>query len=184
MNFLTQAEIGEIGFKAVGSEVLISRHANFYGASKITLGNYSRIDDFTVLSAGSEGIILGQHVHIGTHCTLIGQGLILLDSFSGLSGRVSIYSSNDDYSGKSLTNPTTPTSLRKVFSKDVLIGRHAIIGTGTVIMPGVTIGEGTAIGAMSFVNKSCADFGIYAGNPVKYIRARERMFLELEKKIV
>ena len=72
--------------------------------------------------------------------------------FSGLSSRITIYSSNDDYSGNNMTNPSIPTEFTNVTHADVIIKKHAIIGSGSVILPGVTIEEGAAVGALSLVN--------------------------------
>ena len=152
-----------LGLSKIGDNVLISRKASIYGASHIHIGNNVRIDDFCILSAGEEGIHLGSYIHIAAYTSIIGKARIILEDFSGLSSRVSVYSSSDDYSGKVMTNPTIPEKLTGVKNGKVLIGRHAIIGTGTVILPGVKIKEGAAIGALSLVNKDCEEFKIYAG---------------------
>lgn len=181
---LSRAEIESIGFAAVGEDVRISEQARFYGASRIRIGSHVRIDDFCVLSAGEGGIEIGNYVHIAVFSSLIGRGGIFLADFCNLSSRVAIYSSNDDYSGGSLTNPTVPVEFANVFHAPVRLGRHVIVGTGSVILPGVTLEEGVAIGALSLVNKDCAAFGIYAGCPVKRIKDRKRDLLELEKRLL
>lgn len=180
---LSRAQIDAMGFAAVGDDVQISEWARFYGASRIVLGNHVRIDDFCVLSAGRGGIRIGNHVHIAVHCSLIGQGEIELDDFSGLSSRVSIYSSSDDYSGESLTNPTVPPELKNVIDAPVRLGRHVIVGSGSVILPGATLAEGAAIAALSLVNRDCQAFGIYAGNPARRIKERSRALLALETRL-
>ncbi|MCX8086715.1 MAG: acyltransferase [Rhodocyclaceae bacterium] len=181
---LSRAEIETIGFASVGEDVRISEHARFYGASRIRLGNHVRIDDFCVLSAGEGGIEIGDYVHIAVYCSLIGQGKIVMADFSGLSSRVSIYSSNDDYSGAALTNPTVPKEFTNVYHAPVHLGRHVIVGSGSIILPGVTLEEGVAVGALSLVNKDCAAFGIYFGNPAKRIKERRRDLLELEARLL
>jgi galactoside O-acetyltransferase len=93
---------------------------------------------------------------------------------------VSIYSSSDDYSGSSLTNPTVPSAYKKVIHDDVILHKHVIIGAGSIILPGVTIGEGTAIGALSLVSKSVEAFKIATGNPIRVIKERKHDILELE----
>ena len=47
-------------------------------------------------------------------------------------------------------------------------------------MPGVKIEEGSAVGALSFVNKSLPSWGVYAGQPVKFIKNRNTELLKLE----
>lgn len=170
-----------MGFLSLGDRVQVSDKASVYGASRISLGSYCRIDDFCVLSAGEGGIFIGRNVHIAVMCSLIGKGRIQVSDFCNLSSRVSIYSSNDDYSGAFMTNPTVTEEYTNVDHRHVTLERHVIIGSGTVILPGVTIGEGTAVGALSLVNKSLDAFGIYAGSPLKRIRSRDTRLIELEK---
>lgn len=184
MAILSQDEIKKIGFLSVGENVLISDKASFYGASRISIGNNVRIDDFCVLSAGRGGIEVGSYVHIAVYSLLIGNNKIALSDFSGLSSRVSVYSSSDDYSGKYLTNPTIPSEFTNVTHADVYIGKHVIIGSGSVVLPGVRLNQGVAVGALSLITKDCEEFGIYAGNPAKKIKNRKRDLLELEAKLL
>lgn len=184
MPMLSRDAIDAMGFAAVGENVQISDRASFYGVNRITLGNHVRIDDFCVLSAGDGGIIIGNYVHVAVFSSLIGKGKITLSDFCNLSSRVSIYSSNDDYSGAALTNPTVPTEYTGVTHADVWLGRHVIIGSGSVVLPGVTLEEGVAVGALSLVNRDCKAFGIYAGNPARRIKDRKRDLLEVEKRFL
>lgn len=184
MTMLTRSQLEAIGFAEVGKDVQISEQARFYGAHRIALGNHVRIDDFCVLSAGTGGIRIGHHVHIAVFSSLIGRGEIIIADFANLSSRVSIYSSNDDYSGASLTNPTVPAEFTDVTHAPVRLGRHVIVGSGSVILPGVTIADGVAVGALSLVTRDCKEFGIYAGHPAKRIKERSRALLELEARFL
>lgn len=181
MSFFTADELGGLGLCGFGADVRISKKASLYGTARILLGSHVRIDDFCVLSAGDGGIEIGDYVHIAVYCSLIGAGKITLSDFSGLSSKVSVYSSNDDYSGEHMTNPTVPERFTGVSHQDVFIGRHAIVGTGSVILPGVRIEEGAAVGALSMVNKDCSSFGIFHGNPARRIAERSRHLLYLEQ---
>src|SRR5690554_1361378 len=180
MSMLSRAEVEAIGFLELGENVQISEKASFYGASRIKIGNNVRIDDFCVLSAGAGGIEIGNYIHIAVYSSLIGAGKIVLSDFCSVSSKVAIYSSNDDYSGTFLTNPTIPTKFTNVTHADVFIGRHVIIGSGSVVLPGVNLYEGVAVGALSLITKNCEEFSIYAGNPAKKIKNRKRDLLEVE----
>lgn len=181
---LSRAAIESMGFATVGDNVMISDRASFHNCSNISLGNNCRIDDYCVLSAGSDGINIGSHVHIAVYTSLIGAGKITLSDFCNLSSRVAIYSSSDDYSGATMTNPTVPSAYTGVIHADVYLGKHVIIGSGSVVLPGVVLEEGVAIGALSLVTKSCKAFGIYAGNPARFVKERKRDLLELEKQLL
>jgi galactoside O-acetyltransferase len=181
VGILSREVVEQIGFASVGENVQISDRASFYNTSKISLGNNVRIDDYCVLSAGLGGICIGNYIHIAVFSSLIGAGKITLSDFCNISSRVSIYSSNDDYSGSAMTNPTLPSQYTGATHADVLLGKHVIIGCGSIILPGITLEEGVAVGALSLVAKDCKAFGIYAGNPARRVKERKRGLLELEK---
>lgn len=181
---LSRDVIEQMGFAFIGKNVAISDRASFYNCPKITLGDNVRIDDFCVLSAGIGGIFVGSNVHLAVYSSFIGAGKITLSDFSNISSRVSIYSSSDDYSGGTMTNPMIPAAYTGVQSADVFVGKHVIVGSGSVILPGVTLEDGVAIGALSLVNRDCRTFGIYGGTPARYIKERKRDLLKLESAFV
>jgi galactoside O-acetyltransferase len=180
MAMLTRRRLAEIGFRSLGKNVAISEKASIYNPENISIGDNARIDDFCILSAGSGGIRIGRFVHVGCYVSLIGAGEIVLADFSGLSGRVSIYSSNDDTSGDFMAHPTIPMEYRNVESGRVLIEKHAMVLTGAVVLPNVTIRTGAVIGALSLVKDDCDEFVIYAGRPARKLKDRSRKLLELE----
>lgn len=178
---LSREQIQSMGFASVGQNVQISDRASFYGVGKIHIGDHVRIDDFCILSAGEGGIHIGNYIHIACYTSLIGGGRITLSDFSNLSSRVSIYSSNDDYSGESMTNPMVPDEFKKVRHADVHIGRHVIVGSGSVVLPGIRIEDGVAVGALSLIRTNCEAFGVYAGTPAQRKGDRARTLLDLEQ---
>jgi len=180
MPFLTKEKLHKIGFASLGENVFISDKASFYNPSNISLGSYIRIDDFCVLSAGGGGIELSDFVHIGCQSSLIGEAKIKMGFYSGLSSKVSIYSSNDDFSGVSLPGVkiTIPEQFRKLTVKPVTLESYTIIGSNSVILPGVTIGEGAVVGALSFVRKDCDPWFTYSGNPLRRLRKRSQEMLK------
>lgn len=184
MSFLNQEEIEKLGFKSVGENCLLSRKASFYNCSNIIIGNNVRIDDFCVLSAGKKGIEIGSFIHIAVFCSLMGNEKIILNDFSGLSSRVSIYSSNDDYSGETLTNPMIPDKYKKVTHAPVTLEKHVIVGSGSIILPGVCLNTGAAVGALSLVSKDIPEFEIHSGVPARKIKNRKRDLLITENKFL
>jgi len=181
MGFISEQQLADMGFKHLGRNVKISEKASIYNPGQIAIDDYARVDDFCILSAGEGGISIGKYVHVACYSSLMGQGCIVLEDFSGLSSRVMIYSSNDDYSGDFMAHPTVPKEFTNVIDGDVILRKHAIIGAGTVILPDVEIGMGAVIGALSLVKDDCEPFGVYGGCPVRKIKKRRRKLLELEK---
>lgn len=182
MAYMTEAEIAAVGFASTGKDVRLSRKASFYNPANICIDDFARIDDFCILSAGAGGIRIGKYVHVGCYSALIGQGSIVLDDFSGVSGRVSIYSSSDDYSGNFMCHATIPDEYRNVHTGDVILKKHSIIGAGSVILPDVVIEQGVVVGALSLVKENCAEFGVYTGIPAKRTKDRSRTLLDIELK--
>jgi len=184
MTWLTDRQIKKMGFLRVGDNVLLSDKASYYNCKNITLGNNIRIDDFSVLSAGNGGIIIGNYVHIAIYSSLIGGGNINVGNFCNISSRVSIYSSTDDFSGAAMTNPMVPKEFTNVINSNVKIGPHVIIGSGSIILPGSVLENGVAVGALSLIKEHCIAFGIYAGAPAKRIAMRSRHLLTLEQQLM
>jgi len=168
--FLDNFGLKRLGLKSYGKNVLISDKASFYGNSEISIGNNVRVDDFCILSGN---ITLGNNIHIGAYSALYGKFRIVMEDFTGLSPRCTIFSASDDFSGNYLISPMNPPEYCNVTGGLVTLEKLVQIGAGTVIMPDLTIHEGTAIGAMSFVKKSLAGWGIYAGNPIRFIKYRK-----------
>jgi galactoside O-acetyltransferase len=180
MSILNQEELAALGFKSVGKDVRISSKASFYNCANIEIGDSVRIDDFCVLSAGVGGIKLGSYIHIAVFSSLIGAEKIEIHDFCNISSRVSIYSSSDDYSGESMSNPMIPDDFKVVFSAPVIFEKHVIVGASSVILPGVHLMQGVAVGAMSLVQDSCPEFSIVAGIPAKKVKDRHTNLLKLE----
>lgn len=179
MSFYSDAELHQLGLGSVGKGVKLSRRASLHGAARIALGDHARIDDFCVLSAGAGGIAIGRHVHIAVFCGLLGRERIEIGDYAGLSSRVTVYSSNDDYSGEFMSNPTVPDELSHVVSAPVRLGRHVIVGAGSVILPGCTLHEGSGVGSLSLIRGDCEAFGMYFGSPARRIGSRSTRMIEL-----
>lgn len=179
--YLSAEEIQKIGFASVGSDVLISDKACFYGASKMNIGNHVRIDDFCIFIGN---ITLKDYIHIASYTAFhASQGSVFMGSYSTLSSRVAVYAASDDYSGAAMTNSVVPPELTNTIASDIVIGEHVIVGTGSTILPGAVLPEGVAIGAMSLVKCELSPWGIYAGIPCRKLQERERAPLTLVKQL-
>lgn len=164
----------EFNLKSCGENVFISEKASIYNPQNISVGDNVRIDDFAILSAGDEGIEIGNNVHIGSHCSLIGKSKITLEDYTSLSSGTRVYSSTDNFSGEFLAGATINEDQRQVISKPVTISKFVTVGANCLILPGITIAENTAIGCMSLVNKSLPADGIYIGIPAKFLKRRRK----------
>jgi len=181
---LGREELLQLGLRSVGDDVSIDRSVLFFEPQRIAVGSHVRIDAYCVITASARAeVSIGSHVHISVGVYLFGGAGIEIGDFVGLSARTAVYSTNDDYSGASLTGPTVSDELRKVHAARVKIGAHVVVGAGSIILPGVEIGLGAAVGALSLVKKPVAPFTIVAGNPLRYLGERKRTLLELETRL-
>jgi dTDP-4-amino-4,6-dideoxy-D-glucose acyltransferase len=179
--FYSPEELRDLGVE-LGRNVLIDRSARLFNPSHLRIGSNVRIDCFSVLSAGDDGLEIGDHVHLAMGVGIFGASArVVIEDFAGLSARVVVFSGNDDYRDGFLTGPTVPMKYRRVTAGPVTFRRHAIIGAGSVILPGVAIGLGASVGALSLVHRPVADFEIVAGTPARRIGERSRDILEREQ---
>lgn len=178
MAYLLEEQLQAFGFKSLGQNVKISDKASIYDPELIEIGDRSRIDDFCILSGR---LTIGNNVHIAPLCLVAGgeKGIVFKD-FSGLAYHVQVFTQSDDYSGATLTNPTVPVEFKCETKKAVVIGKHVIVGAGSIIFPGVEVADGCSVGALTLVNKSTEEWGIYLGNPARRIKNRKKDLLDLE----
>jgi acetyltransferase-like isoleucine patch superfamily enzyme len=158
-------------FLSIGKDVKIWPLAKIVNAERIAIGNRVIIDDFVLFIGGPESSI-GNFVHIASFSSITGGGNLTIEDFAGLSGGVRIYTGNEHYDGRCMTNPTVPPPFREPTRGSISIGRHAIIGANSVILPNIRIGEGAVVGACSLVTKSCEPWSINFGNPARKIGSR------------
>jgi len=178
MTYLSKEELHKLEFAYLGNDVKISSQASLDKPHLMSIGHRSRIDDFCTVSGY---VNIGSNVHIAVHSSITASlDEIVLSDFSGLAFSCHVFSSSDDYSGESLTNPTIPVEYKSVKSSPVFMGRHVILGAGTIVFPGTMIGEGCSFGAGSVVNKNAEPWGVYVGIPARRIRERSQKLLELE----
>lgn len=182
MGYLSEKQLKLLQFKKLGKNVMISEKASIYNPEQIEIGDYTRIDDFCVISGV---VILGQYVHIAPFCLVAGgtEGVMIGD-FSGVSYGSQIFSQSDDYSGNFMVSPLIPAKYKNEKKASVILERHVIIGAHSVVMPGIHIAEGCSIGAMSLVTKTTAPWGTYIGIPARRVKEKSKDILILEKQFL
>ena len=55
---------------------------------------------------------------------------------------------------------------------EMKIGKDVFIGAKAIVLPGLFLADGTVIGAGAVVTKDTEPYGIYGGNPAKYLKKR------------
>lgn len=182
MAYLSGEAIEKIGFKSVGVGVMISDKASIYNPESIKIGDYSRIDDFCVISGK---VSLGRYCHITPMCLIAGgEPGIVLEDFCTLAYGVKIFAQTDDYSGETMTNSLISKKYKHEFKAPVSLHQHVIIGAGSIIFPGIVVAEGCSVGAMTLVNKDTKPWGVYVGSPARRLRDRKKDLLALKERFL
>ena len=179
MGYLSKRELSKLNFVSLGNGVQISERASLHKTELMVIEEKSRIDDFCAISGN---VRIGRNVHIAVHCSITAsRESAIFEDFSGLAMGCHVFTSSDDYSGKSMTNPTVPIQFKDIKHGSVRLGRHVIVGASSVVFPGVNIADGCSVGSLSMVTKSTDPWGVYAGVPATRVRERSKDLLLLEQ---
>ena len=173
-SFYSDSELRNIGFKYVGANVLISRKCSIYSPESISIGNNVRIDDFSILSGN---ITIGSNVHISAYSALYGANGIVLEDYTGISPRCTIFSAMDDFGGDFLIGPVHPRQLTNVTGGVEKIKKYSQLGANTIVFPTITIEEGAVTGSLTLVNSNLEPWTINVGIPAHKIKMRKRGLL-------
>lgn len=156
-----------------GEDVIVREPVVIYRRGSIRLGNHVAIDSFFYCTAALE---TGDHVHIGPHVSIIGNGgLLKMGHFTNLAAGCRVICRSDEFNGDGLIGAVIPAQYQdKKLVGTITIEHMANVGTNAVIMPGVTLGTGSVIGANSLVLEDTEPWTIYAGSPAKPIKSRPK----------
>ena len=165
--YLSKNDLKKINFKSSGQNVMISKNVTLIGASNISLGSNVIIDDYCIISSNEGHLKIGNDVHIGGQSYLGCAGGLSIGSNINIAQGVKIYTKINDYTSFDGNN------FKFILGK-IDICDQVIIGSNSVLIGKCRIGEGTTIGALSFVKSDLKPWSVYAGNPIKLIKDRQR----------
>lgn len=126
----------------------VGKNVNIYPTAKIYIPWNLIIDDFS---------------SIGEWVLIYNLGMVEIGSSVTISHKAQLCSGTHDYANANLP----------LLKKTIIIRDYVWICTDAFIGPGCEIGEGSIIGAKSVVVKSVESWGIFAGNPAKFLKKRE-----------
>ena len=166
--------------KRCGKNVIIGKTVRIRRPELVEIGDNVIIDDFTYISTK---LVIESNCHISSGCKLIGgpNSLVTLAEFSTLAPNVVLAAGSDDYIA-GIASPLIEPEYKGDYQVGTIsVGRHSIVGANSTILPNVELCEGAAIGANSLVKTDLKPWTLYAGIPVREVRARNReRILELE----
>jgi len=124
----------------------------------------------------STQLSVGDYVHIGPYVNIIGspKSKMILEDFSFISVGTKIVAGSDDYNACNLMGPLIPDKFKKLILTTVKFEKYSGCGANCTILPGVTLSEGSILLAGSLLNKDTRPWTIYAGNPARPIKTRDK----------
>lgn len=134
--------------KKIGSHHDIAFSAKFTYGENITLGDRSRISEYSYLMAGKNG-----RIKIGSDVTM-GPGVLIVASNQGI-------------------KLGTPINQQEIDYGEIIIGNDVWIGGHAIILNNVKIGDGAVVAAGAVVTKDVLPNSIVAGVPAKVISERK-----------
>ena len=107
---------------------------------------------------------MGAHASLGPGAICYNVARIELDDFAIVSQRAHLCTGSHD-----IDDPDFP-----LVARPIRIGRHAWVASEAFVGPGVEIGDGAVLGARGVAARSLDAWTVYAGNPARPVRLRDR----------
>lgn len=131
--------------------------------NKFVLGNYSVVEDYSVLNNAVGDVIIGNNSLIGIANTIIGP--VEIGNNVSLGQHVVVSGLNHNY-----RDVTIGIDKQGITKKLIKIENDVLIGANSIITAGVSIGTHSYIGAGSVVTKSVEPYTLVVGNPARVIK--------------
>lgn len=156
---------GEIKFLAhVGKNVKIFQNVVITKPEMISIGDYTRVDDFAKLEGGL-GLKIGKYVHFSSYASTTGGGECEIGDFAGICQGSRIVTGQGTPFEEECDILLEDNDLYKRIPGKTVLGKYSFIGVNSVILKNVTVGEGAVVSAGSVVTKDVPPWSIVAGVP-------------------
>lgn len=145
---------------------------------RFEVGEYSIIEDFTLISNACGDIIMGKKVLIGCGSKIIGP--VTFGDNILIAQNVVMSGMNHDY-----VDTTKPIVEQGFNVNKIIIEDGVWVGAGVIVTAGVHIGKNSVIGAGSVVTKDIPAYSVAVGNParvVKYFDFGTHKWIKIPKK--
>lgn len=152
---------------ALGGVFIIDE--NFKINNKVTSNPIGRVHKSTIFVGKNGNLRIGKNVGISSSSIVCHQKIEIGNNVK-IGGNSVIY--DTDFHSLDFNKRKNPKlDVLNTITKPVLISDNVFIGAHSTILKGVTIGENSIIGACSVVSKNIPSNEIWAGNPIKFIKA-------------
>ncbi len=149
----------------VSRKAIIRRTARLdvFPYKRFEVGEYSIIEDFTLLANACGDVIMGKKVLIGCGSKIIGP--ITFGDNILLAQNVVLSGLNHDYE-----DPTRPIVEQGFNVKEIVVEDGVWIGAGALVTAGVHIGRNSVVGAGSVVTRDVPPYSVVVGNPARVVK--------------
>jgi acetyltransferase-like isoleucine patch superfamily enzyme len=157
-----------------GDDVYISASAEITRPDLCCLGNHVAIDSFFYCTTQ---LTVGDYVHISSHVAAIGgkTAVLSVEDFCFLSVGSKYICGSETFYGHGLVGPLVPDEYKDQQKiEPIVLKRFSGALANSVVLPGVTMAEGSVLGANSLLTADTEPWTVYAGNPAKPIRLRDK----------
>jgi len=135
--------------------------------NRFSMGKFSRIEQGVVINNGMGDVIIGDEVHTGIGCVIIGP--VTMHKHVGLSQYVRVLGMHHG------NNADSPHHYQPCTKAPIILEEDAWIGTGSVIMgkkngQPLVLGKYCRVGANSVVTEDVPPYSIAVGSPARVVR--------------
>lgn len=127
------------------------------------MGDYSVVEDYTIINNAVGDIVIGNHTRVGLGNTLIGP--VTIGDKVNLAQNVVISGLNHNFE-----DIDKPIAIQGVTTQQITIEDNVWIGANSVVLPGVHIGRHVVIGAGSVVSRDIPSYSVAIGTPARVVK--------------
>ena len=142
--------------------------------NRFSIGDYSVIEDYSLVNNLVGEIIIGNHSRVGLNNVIIGP--VCIGNNVNLAQNITISGLNHNYK-----DPLKRIDEQGISTALITIDDDVWIGSNSVITKGVRVGKHSIIAAGSIVSKDVPPYSVAAGNPAKVIKTYSEVSGNWEK---
>jgi acetyltransferase-like isoleucine patch superfamily enzyme len=156
--------------RACGEGVLVFSGALILKPEAVSIGDGSRVDDFTRIEGG-DGVEIGRNVHVSSFCSIFAGGAARLGDYSCMAQGSRILTGSEQLDAA--MSSVAPADWRRVVREVSVLDHLAFLGANAVLMPGVEVGVGAVVGAGAVVTRDVPPWEVWAGVPARRLSRRD-----------
>ena len=156
--------------KIRGIDVRISDKADIKRFDLMSVGSHVSIDSFTYISTK---LTIGDWVHIAPFVSIIGgcESECHIGALSGLASGTRIICGSIDFMNSTICSFAPK---RKDVIGSVVLEPLTGTGSNSIVMPNIRMAIGSVLGAGSVLMEDTKPWGLYVGNPARFVKYRNK----------